>query len=126
MTTVIDTLAIRREAKERMKLLNLAPVVQEEYLKGNLLKSYNERLHFLTPYEKELVEEVERDFEIFIYHVIQINGVYHMLYISGGDWETEQSDARFFHPDACICAGDKRIFNQIGVRSTYGVLHRIY
>lgn len=126
MTTVIDTIAIRHEVLDRMKMLQLAPAVLEEYRKGNVLKSADSRLHFLTSSEAGMIEDIEEDYNIFVYHVIQNKNTYTLLYVSCGDWEAERNDTRFFHPSGCIIAGDKEIFNQVGVRTTYGVLHRIY
>lgn len=126
MTTVIDTIAIRHEVLDRMKMLQLAPTVLDEYRKGNILKSADCRLHFLTAGERGMIEEVEENYNIFVYHVIQYKNVYTLLFVSCGDWSKEQNDTRFFHPDGCIIAGEKEIFNQVGVRSTYGVLRRIY
>lgn len=126
MTTVIDTIAIRHEILDRMKLLQLAPTVLDEYRKGNILKSGDCRLHFLTAGERGMIEDVEENYNIFVYHVIQYKNTYTLLYVSCGDWEQERDATRFFHPSGCIIAGDKEFFNQVGVRSTYGVLRRIY
>ena len=126
MTTVIDTIAIRHEVMDRMKLLQLAPAALEEYRKGNVLKSAENRLHYLTPNEQGMIEDIEEDYNVFVYHIIQYKNTYTLLYVSCGDWEAERNDTRFFHPSGCVVAGNKEIFNQVGVRSTYGVLRRIY
>lgn len=127
MTAVIDDLDIRREALNRMKMLGLSSTTREEYMKGNVLKSCNGKIYFLNAYEAEIIDEFERAYNAYVYHLIQTGNAYSILYVAGnGQWDKERNSTYMRHPGACVYDAGQQMFVDIGVRNQYGVLRKIY
>ena len=127
MIAVTDDFDVKMEALSRMRMLGLSYNTREEYEKGNVLKSLDDKLYYLNAYESEIIEEFERSHNAYVYHIIQTGSTYNLLYITGnGYWCKERDATSMRHPGVCIYDAGNEIFVEIGIRNKYGVLQKIY
>ncbi len=135
MTKVCEEYRIKNEAIKRMRKLRLSPYVISMYSKGLLCKSYEDRLFELNAQERDSVEDYERDNNVYIYHVIQVNTnfgmIYMYLYVPTDDntWIDENDDI----DNGLVLCYANNISNpslsqngDISFKTVFGALRRIF
>ena len=135
MTKVCVEYTIKNEAIKRMRKLRLSPYVISMYSKGLLCKSYEDRLFELNAQERDSVEDYERDNNVYIYHVMQVNTnfgmIYMYLYVPTDDntWIDENDDI----DNGLVLCYANNINNpslsqngDISFKTVFGALRRIF
>jgi len=135
MTKVCDEYKIRDEAIKRMKKLFLSSRTVSMYGKGLLCKSFEGKLFELNAQERDAVDEYERDNNVYIYHVMQVNTNFGMIYMylyvptDDGTWEEEKDDI----DNGLVLCYANNINNpslsqngDISFKTVFGALRRIF
>lgn len=133
---MIQTAGIKEEAVARMKMLKLHGNVIRDFLGGKLNASENGGILFwLNDEDKKLVENVEKENNVTVYHVIKnrtsLGTILTMLYVSQHkeDWVADKKDlasgemiAYVYNIDAPYCSE----FGYVGIKPQWGGLVRTY
>lgn len=115
--------AMKKEAIERMNILNLHPNVIKEFTeKGTLNYSYSELgfLYWLTDETQARVEKFERETEYLVYHVIEdetsIGRLITFLYVSTceDEWEADKEDLGAGQCIAYVVNKEDEMFSEFG------------
>ena len=128
---------MKLEAVKRMKKLELHYNAIRDFSKKDSVLNKSEgygALYWLTEEEKKMVEEVEKEYNIMVYHVIHHNAefgeCYCMLYVSSyaEDWQTDREllDDNIVY--AYVYNKDNEDFSEFGtiaVKKSFGGLVRI-
>ena len=135
MTKVCEEYRIKNEAIKRMRKLRLSPYVISMYSKGLLCKSFEDKLFELNSQERDAVEDYERDNNVYVYHVMQVNTnfgmIYMYLYVPTDDdtWEEENDDI----DNGLVLCYANNISNpslsqngDISFKTVFGALRRIF
>lgn len=103
----------KKEAIKRMKIINLFPKVIEEFEKENVVNLSEGKgiLFWLNDEQKRIVAEIEREYNILVYHAIHNNMEFGELltffYVS--DDKSEWGMDRFDLQDGYSCAYIKNL-----------------
>jgi len=138
--------AMKKEAIERLKMLELHPNVLADFVNGNKL-NYSETqkmgqsnvpvLYWLTDEQKLLVEEFEEEHGCLVYHVLvgkynlggDIAEMISFLYVSQyeDEWELEREDLKSGYPIAYVIntSWDIKEFGSIGIKPLVGGILRV-
>lgn len=115
--------AMKKEAIERMNILNLHPNVIKEFTeKGTLNYSYSELgfLYWLTDETQARVKKFERETEYLVYHVIEdetsIGRLITFLYVSTceDEWEADKEDLGAGQCIAYVVNKEDEMFSEFG------------
>ncbi len=128
--------AMRCEAVDRMKMLQLHPNAIREFRdSGTLNASYYGALYFLTDGQKERVKKFEDESGGVVYHVIQnyteIGEMLSFLYVSKypEEWDMDRADLTDDEPVVYVAnLTDENCseYGHIGIRKLAGGVIRIY
>lgn len=128
---------MKEEAVKRMEKLGLHYNVIRDFSKKNSVLNKSEEygaLYWLTEEEKKMVEEVEKEYNIMVYHVIHHNAefgeCYCMLYVSRyeDEWESENVLLNDNIVYAYVYNKDIEDFSEfgtIGIKPRFGGLIRV-
>lgn len=128
---------MKEEALKRMKKLELHYNAIRDFEKKDSVINKSETmgaLFWLTDEEKKMVEEVENEYGIMVYHIIHHNAkfgeCYCMLYVSNyeEDWQTDNELLQDDIVYAYVYNKDNEDFSEFGtiaVRRSFGGLVRI-
>lgn len=111
MNEQITREAMKKEAERRIKMLNLHPNAVQEFIEeGRLNRSDRTRivspfgkhligaLFWLNDAEKQMVAQIEKEWDIYVYHMthesFEFGECYDMLYVSrySDEWEADRMD----------------------------------
>lgn len=113
MNEQITREAMKKEAERRIKMLNLHPNAVQEFIEeGRLNRSDRTRivspfgkhligaLFWLNDAEKQMVAQIEKEWDIYVYHMthesFEFGECYDMLYVSrySDEWEADRMDLK--------------------------------
>ncbi len=125
----------KREAIERMKMLNLYPNIIKEFDKEGIvnLSENGGFLFWLDSDQKAIVDEFEAEYDALVYHVIrsftEFGELYSLLYVSKheDEWGYDKDDLKSGYPVAYVKNVDDDFcseFGSIGVKQQFGGLVR--
>ncbi|WP_370838075.1 hypothetical protein [Megasphaera sp.] len=146
MNEQITREAMKKEAERRIKMLNLHPNAVQEFIEeGRLNRSDRTRivspfgkqligaLFWLNDEEKQLVAQIEKEWDIYVYHMthesFEFGECYDMLYVSrySDEWEADRMDLKDGFPVVYVCnatAPDLSEFGHIGIKAVGGGIIR--
>lgn len=128
---------MKEEALKRMKKLELHYNAIRDFSKKNSVLNKSEgygALYWLTEEEKAMVEEVEKEYNIMVYHVIHYNAefgeCYCMLYVSSyeEDWQADNELLEDNIVYAYVYNKDNEDFSEFGtiaIQKSFGGLVRV-
>lgn len=146
MNEQITREAMKKEAERRIKMLNLHPNAVQEFIEeGRLNRSDRTRivspfgkhligaLFWLNDAEKQMVAQIEKEWDIYVYHMthesFEFGECYDMLYVSrySDEWEADRMDLKDGFPVVYVCnatAPDLSEFGHIGIKAVGGGIIR--
>ena len=112
----------KKEALERMRMLNLYPNIIREFEKENILNMSENGgfLYWLDDQQKEYVSEFETEHEALVYHVIhnytEFGELLTFLYVSDSkdEWGFDRADLKDGYACAYVKNLDEEAFSEFG------------
>ncbi len=112
----------KKEALERMKMLNLYPNVIREFEKENILNMSESigYLYWLTDEQQQYVSEFESEHDYLVYHVIhsftEFGELLTFLYVSDDkeEWGFDRADLKDGYACAYVKNLDEEAFSEFG------------
>lgn len=146
MNEQITREAMKKEAERRIKMLNLHPNAVQDFIEeGRLNRSDRTRiispfgkhmigaLFWLNDEEKQMVSQIEKEWDIYVYHMthesFEFGECYDMLYVSrySDEWEADRMDLQDGFPVVYVCNAtdpDLSEFGHIGIKAVGGGIIR--
>ena len=112
----------KKEALERMKMLNLYPNIIREFEKENILNMSESigYLYWLTDEQQQYVSEFESEHDSLVYHVIhsftEFGELLTFLYVSDDkeEWGFDRADLKDGYACAYVKNLDEEAFSEFG------------
>ena len=112
----------KKEALERMKMLNLYPNIIREFEKENILNMSESigYLYWLTDEQQQYVSEFESEHDYLVYHVIhsftEFGELLTFLYVSDDkeEWGFDRADLKDGYACAYVKNLDEEAFSEFG------------
>lgn len=146
MNEQITREAMKKEAERRIQMLNLHPNAVQEFIKEDRLNR-SDRSSIVSPFglctmgvlfwlndeEKKRVAQVEKKWDIYVYHMtheqFEFGECYDMLYVSrySDEWEADRMDLKDGFPVVYVCNAtdpDLSEFGHIGIKAAGGGIIR--
>lgn len=146
MNEQITREAMKKEAERRIKMLNLHPNAVQDFIEeGRLNRSDRTRivspfgkrmigaLFWLNDEEKQMVSQIEKEWDIYVYHMthesFEFGECYDMLYVSrySDEREADRMDLQDGFPVVYVCNAtdpDLSEFGHIGIKAVGGGIIR--